>query len=390
MPRERKLPPGLWKRGHVYYARFRCDGVLVRQRLSSDFRVACEMLSDLRLGKYRHSKGELTNDLTIEALAKDYFRSIEQTLDSSTVRRYRQNMANVARLISVRHVAQLNLDVIEAFREERLLEDVEPQTINKDVRALATMLNWAVKRKKIANNPILGIKHLPEQPKEARALEPNEVGQLLDAAAGHWQNVWYAFLTTGLRKMELASLLFTDVDWRAHELVIRSGYAKNSTVRRIPVDDKLFEIISRQRDEAADRVAGTWADAKTTQQIQQRLSREHVFVTTANTPLGGNIYREFMATCKRAGINTKTMDSNGRVVEIVDLHSTRHTFATDLIMNGADPKTVQTLMGHKTLEMTMRIYAKVFAQQKHAAIGKLSYGAGVTVAADVIQLPKRA
>ncbi len=390
MPRERKLPPGMWKRGDVYYSRFRSDGQVVRQRLSTDFRVACQMLTDLRLGRYRRANGELSNDYTLELLSKEYFRSIDQTLNPSTVQRYRQNLANVERVISVNQVGQLDWDVIEAFREERLQEGVAPQTINKDVRALCTMLNWAVKRKKIASNPIQGMKHLPEDPKEARALEPFEVQKLLDAANEHWRDVWFAYLVTGLRKMELANLQFSDVDWRSRELVVRSSYAKNGLVRRIPIDNKLFDVISRNRTIAVNRKAGSWADAKTTRQIQERLSHTRIFVTTANTPLGGNVYREFMACCKRAGICTKTTDANGKVVEVVDLHSTRHTFATDMIMNGADPKTVQTLMGHKTLEMTMRIYAKVFTQQKHAAIGKLSYGSGVTNPAEPLPNVKSA
>ena len=390
MPRERRLPPGMWKRGNVYYARFRSDGELIRQRLSSDFRVACEMLTDLKLGAYRREKGEISNDYLIASLSSEWLRSIEQTLRPSTVRRYRQNLERISRHLSVRFVSQLSPDVIEALREDRLREGVGPRTVNMDVGALRTMLTWAVHRKKIGSNPIAGIKPLPESPKEARALEPDEVRQILDASNAHWADIWYAYFTTGLRKMELANLLFTDIDWDARELIVRSGSAKNKTSRRIPIDDKLYDIICRQRDEAPNRQPGSWADAKTTEQIRNKLSRDHVFVTTANTPLGGNVYREFIATCQRAGIKTKTCDASGKVVEFVDLHSTRHTFATDLILNGADPKTVQTLLGHRTLEMTMRIYAKVFSQNKHAAIGKLSYGAGVKETPDVIQFSRRA
>ena len=63
------------------------------------------------------------------------------------------------------------------------------------------------------------------------------------------------------------------------------------------------------------------------------------------------------------------------MIEVVVLHSTRHSFATHLIRNGADPKSVQSLMGHKTLDMTLKVYAKVNATQKHEAIKKLSFGA---------------
>jgi len=379
MTRERKLPQGMWKRGHVYYARLSFKGDLVRQKLSSDFRVACEMLTELKQGVYHREKCDISNDLEIEKLSEDWLRSIGQSLESSTVLRYRQNVANLLKVLCVHQVSQLDLDVIDTFRADRLQQNVGAQTVNKDVGALRTMLNWAVVRKRIGSNPIIGVKPLPETPKEARALRPDEVQALLAASTPHWREIWYAYLTTGLRKMELANLLFTDIDWSARELIIRASTAKNKTPRRIPIDNHLFDIISRQQELAGNRFPGSWANKSTTARIQGRFTCDHIFVTTACTPLGGNIYRGFVADCTRAEIITKTRDAKGNIIEIVDLHSTRHTFATDLILNGADPKTVQTLMGHKTLDMTMRIYAKIFAQQKHAAIGKLSYGAGVTI-----------
>ena len=63
------------------------------------------------------------------------------------------------------------------------------------------------------------------------------------------------------------------------------------------------------------------------------------------------------------------------MIESVVLHSTRHSFATELIRNGADPKSVQALLGHKSLDLTLQVYAKVYAKQKHEAIKKLSFSA---------------
>ena len=65
-----------------------------------------------------------------------------------------------------------------------------------------------------------------------------------------------------------------------------------------------------------------------------------------------------MATCQRGGIQTQTYDASGKLLEHVDLHSTRRTFATEMVRLGADPKTVQELLGHKTLDTTMQIYAQ--------------------------------
>ena len=144
--------------------------------------------------------------------------------------------------------------------------------------------------------------------------------------------------------MELANTLFTDVDWKSQELIVRASYSKNGRQRRVPLDARLFEVMVYQKEKADQRQPGSWADKRITKRIKERFSRQHVFVTTANTPLGSNVYREFKAACKRAGISTSTTDSNGKVVEAVTLHSTRHTFASNLILNGADPRAVQQLL----------------------------------------------
>jgi len=374
------------KRGRVYYAKFRFEGELIQQKLCPDLAIAKEMLVALRHKQYRRSVGDIDNDYPLEKLAAEWIRSISQELRESSVLRYQQNLSNILRLIRKPSVANLDLEAIENFRYLRLREtvgkkeekSVTPQTVNKDVAALSRMLNWAVERNKIGSNPITGITKLAEYPRESRALDPEEVKALLECSSDHWRRIWYSYLASGTRKSELANCLFTDVDWREQELIVRAGYAKNSRERRIPIDDRLFDIMKQQKEHAKRRLPGRWSDARTTKLIQERFSKKHIFVTTANTPLGGNVYREFMSACKRAEINTRTTDSSGRVVEAVSLHSTRHTFASNLILNGADPRSVQHLLGHRTLDMTMKIYAKLFDGQKRTAISKLSIGEGLT------------
>ena len=364
MTKNSKLPSGMIKRGRVYHAHFRFEGKPIRGRLSSDLSVAKEKLAALRHSLYRHSIGDISNEYPLEKLTREWIRSISQELSKATVLRYEQNLNNILRLLPESDVTDLDLDAIEDFRDQRLLEKVgrsekyvQPQTVNKDVAALSNMLNWAVERSKIGSNPITKISKLPEYPKESRALEPQEVESLLQFSTDHWRRVWYGYLASGTRKMELANSLFTDVDWKSQELIVRAGYSKNRRERRIPLDSRLFDIMVRQKDMAKLREPGSWSDKKTTERIRERFSKQHVFVTTANTPLGGNIYREFKASCKRAGITTTTTDSSGKVIEVVSLHSTRHTFASNLILNGADPRSVQKLLGHRTLEMTMKVYA---------------------------------
>ena len=369
-----KMPTGMEKRGNNYYAKFRSNGQLIRRVLSSDFAVAKVMLKDLRMKVYRENNGDIDNEFNIEELYKQWLRSITQRLALDTVKRYRQNIANVRRLIPVRTVNLLSIDIIEEFRETRLDEGAKASTVNKDVGALSGMLDWGVQREKIGSNPIKNLKKLREQKKEERALEVSEMQEILFNSTEHWRRIWNAYFASGLRKMELANLLFSDIDWDAKEIIVRATLTKNSLERRIPIDEHLYEILLLQRKAAGRRKPGSWSDKATTERIRNRFSKKHVFVTSANTPLGGNLYRSFIAACKKCEIELKKYDAKGNLIEVVTLHSTRHSFATDLIRNNADPRTVQKLMGHKTLDMTMRIYAKVNDTQKRDAIGKLSLG----------------
>lgn len=91
--------------------------------------------------------------------------------------------------------------------------------------------------------------------------------------------------------------------------------------------------------------------------------------------------------CEAAGIETRICDAEGHVLEHIDVHSLRRTFATNRISSGADSKSVQELLGHRTLDMTMRIYAKIHGQTKRRALGKLSYGQGSLAPEHIVEYP---
>jgi len=370
---KRNLPKGMTRRGKTYWADFFTHGRRVRQSLSGDFRVARELLTELRARANRADFGLLDNNVPLEDLRRQYVRHCRQVNKPGTVRRYEYSLAAILPHVPKR-VAQLTADAMLDYRERRLAEGVSPRTVNIDVDTLARLLRWAVKREKIGSNPIDGLGPLPhDHPKEGRALEPGEVDRLLDASPQPWRDVWYAFLVTGMRKAELAALTFSDIDWDARELNVRRGVSKTHNARRIPIDPGLWEILSKLEDARSHRRAGVSTD------LAERFTRNHVFTTTHSTPLNGTcIYRRLMRCYHLAGIPTRRVDAEGHEIDHLDVHSLRKTFATDLIENGTDPKTVQELLGHKTLAVTMQLYAKIRSGSKHAAVAKLSYGQAKT------------
>ena len=87
---------------------------------------------------------------------------------------------------------------------------------------------------------------------------------------------------------------------------------------------------------------------------------EHVLSSPWDAPISRTtVYAAFNRACAAAGISD------------FHWHDLRHTFASHLVMAGVDIRTVQELLGHKTLEMTMR-YSHLAPAHKAAAVEKLA------------------
>jgi site-specific recombinase XerD len=95
--------------------------------------------------------------------------------------------------------------------------------------------------------------------------------------------------------------------------------------------------------------------------LPSRLKSEWVFPSaTGTTPIDGNNFtkRVFNPAVKKAEI------------ENFQWHDLRHTFASRLVMKGNDLRTVQELMGHKKIEMTLR-YSHLSPKHKMDAVQTL-------------------
>ncbi len=205
-----------------------------------------------------------------------------QTLKASSVRTYEAALAQILPAMPPK-ASQLTSQAVLSYREQRLAQGITPTKVNYDVNTLGRLLRWSVKNRLIGQNPLTGIRPLREREDAgSRALERAEVEALLAFSPPHWRDIWYAYLVTGMRNQELATLTFDDIDWEAREIIIRAAKSKSGRERRIPVDNGLWQILLHQRDTRGDRRAQTNRNAKYSAQVTAKLTHDHVFVS-ANT-----------------------------------------------------------------------------------------------------------
>ncbi len=99
---------------------------------------------------------------------------------------------------------------------------------------------------------------------------------------------------------------------------------------------------------------------KTLKSLKYLNSDGFVFINNKGKPIK-DVRTAFDGALKRSGIKKFTF------------HDLRHTFASNLVMNGVDPVTVKELMGHSSIQMTMR-YSHPTPEHKVQAVESLDAG----------------
>ena len=329
-----------------------------------------------RVEEQRHKKrhGEetkiLARDVALPNVAKQYLRHVKATHADKprTHECYRDSLADVLAFLAERgvvKVGQISTRALNEYREvrmtesrtipykhrggqhERTLPPVGPRTVNRNVGALKTMLNWAAgDGDLIAANPIVSYKPLPVKKKRKvrRALTRKEKRVLLEASPEPFRSMWALMLGTGLRKNELVELTWADVDLDRGRLVVRSELSKNSEMAEIPLRRDLWALLA---------------------DMYERRGTKHVFVNSMGRPWRNNLLLRFYRCLDEADIERKTPEGD------VDMHSLRVTYGTDLVEAGVDPKTWQRLMRHKSARVALEFYAKVKERNLRPAVERI-------------------
>jgi len=164
-----------------------------------------------------------------------------------------------------------------------------------------------------------------------------EAGRLLEAAAPHLKPILTVLLNTGMRRSEALKLTWRDADHRKKLITITPENSKSGRGREIPINSLA---------------------AETLRALGPGLPGGRVFLGPESKGIA-DIKTAFKTACRRAGI--------------LDLrfHDLRHTAATYMVMGGVDLVTVKEILGHSTIEMTMR-YAHPTPENKRRAVEVLA------------------
>ena len=196
-----------------------------------------------------------------------------------------------------------------------------------------------------------------------RVLTAEQEARVLEAAAGsEYYMVYRTASLTGMRIGEILGLLWENVDFQAEEIRIRHTLSyipkrprfldtpkTKASVRTIPMQkgSPVYELLKKRR--AAQRVQQLQAGGYWKPDIDGL-----VFTASDGRSLCDSAVRKDLREIVRG------LDGIGECTP----HTFRHCFATRCIEAGMNPKTLQAILGHSSIQMTMDLYCDVMEERK--------------------------
>jgi integrase/recombinase XerC len=218
--------------------------------------------------------------------------------------------------------------------------DYSRATTARKLATLRSFYKFLVKRNYVTSNPVISIKTPKQEKKLPRFLEYEEVQRLLNAPpTSTWlgardRAILETLYSTGMRVSELVALNMEDVDFLGEVIHIRG---KGKKERISPIGSSALQAIQHYIEFRNKRMANDSSfDAKVlfANKHGQRLSTR-------------SVRRKMDKYLKEAGLDPA-----------ISPHTLRHSFATHMLNNGADLRSVQELLGHQSLSTT-QVYTHV-------------------------------
>lgn len=227
----------------------------------------------------------------------------------------------------------------------------DPATMGRKLSSLRTFFRLLVRRKLIASNPLAGLRGPKRAQRLPAFLGKDEASRLLDAKgtsvrqhnafeAARDQALFEVLYASGLRISEACHLDLGDVVAEGGGATINVREGKGRKDRIVPCGGMAWRAVADYLPLRAALVAEVLAQGKP-------VDAQALFVSRRGLRMGD---RE-----ARRKLDRRELENS---VKRVSPHALRHSFATHLLGEGADLRSIQEMLGHASLRTTQR-YAQV-------------------------------
>jgi integrase len=329
----------------IFYIDYYHNGRRVREKIGTSKTLAETTLRKRKVeiaeGKYLDKKKEVR--IRFKDFAMEYRKWAE--VNNKAFRKSKKWM--IARLIGtfgeqlLSEVTSWHVEKYKAIRKEEIhnrnlqrapeAKQFSLATVNRELTCLRHMFNKAIEWGKAEKNPVSKVRFFKESNGRLRYLLPEEIIRLIECCPSQLKPIVITAVCTGLRKGEIVNIKWSDVDFRNRVIYIQN--TKNGEKREVSMNDYLTETLKS---------------------IKRNDKSLYIFCDKDGKPYY-DFRKSFATALEKAGVKD------------FRFHDLRHTFASNLVMEGVDLATVRELLGHKSIEMTLR-YSHLSPDHKAKAV----------------------
>jgi len=270
-------------------------------------------------------------ETNIENLFREYlnYLEIEKNRSPKTRENYEHYLREFLKFSKIKTAHDITDGIVREFRLALARRELKKITQSYYVIAIRNFLKYLAKRdvKSLAAEKI----ELPKTPsRQIEVLEYGDLERLLAAPKGNDlrslrdKAILETFFSTGLRLAELCSLN-RYLDLKRGEVTVRG---KGDKLRVVFVSDSAREAIQKYMAKRSD-------------------AEEKLFVSLDRV---GNVIGPIIPRAVERMIERRAREAG--IAKRIHPHQLRHSFATDLLINGADIRSVQELLGHSNISTT--------------------------------------
>jgi len=321
------------RKGRTYQIVYFINGKRRKETIGKDRKLA-EVVLHKRLteiAENRYLDKQKENKIRFEDFADQYLNTHCKNNNKSWQKSDKINLKYLKRYFLGKYLYEITPLDVEKLKAKELGEGLSPATVNRRLACLKSLFNRAIEWGKAKQNPVCKIKLFKENNQRLRYLEEEEIVRLLAACPEHLKPVIKVALNTGMRRGEILNLKWRDIDIKRDIIYLLD--TKNKEQRDVPMNNEVKKVFMG---------------------ILRHSDSPYIFYNTDNKRYR-DVRNAFAKALKCAKI------TNFR------FHDLRHTFGSHMVMSGVDLNTVRELMGHKSIQMTLR-YAHLSPKYKKRAV----------------------